>query len=447
MNFKNIKKILVLNFALLAFGSTLALSTSAEAAVKIQQWQTPSGTEVYFVEDHDLPIVDVSVNFAAGSARDTAEKSGLAGITRYLMTLGAAGLTDEAIASKMADVGAILGGNFDADRASFKLRTLSSEREQTQALDIFTKVLQKPDFPDAVLSREKARIIAGLQESATQPESISSKAFMTALYGSHPYSLDDSGEVDTVSKIKREDLQAFYNRYYGAKGAVIAMIGDLTREQANKIADDIASGMPQAAEAPPIAAVTLPTKPIEQRIAHPASQSHILLGYPGVKRVDPDLFPLYVGNYILGGGGFVSRLTEEVREKRGLVYSVYSYFMPMAELGPFQIGLQTKKDQADAALKLVRETLDKFMKDGVTETELKAAKANIIGGFPMRIDSNSKILDYLAVIGFYKLPLNYLDEYNKKVASVTTAQIKDAFNRRIKPENFVTIVVGDPNAK
>lgn len=447
MNFKNIKKILVLNFALLAFGSTLALSTSAEAAVKIQQWQTPSGTEVYFVEDHDLPIVDVSVNFAAGSARDTAEKSGLAGITRYLMTLGAAGLTDEAIASKMADVGAILGGNFDADRASFKLRTLSSEREQTQALDIFTKVLQKPDFPDAVLSREKARIIAGLQESATQPESISSKAFMTALYGSHPYSLDDSGEVDTVSKIKSEDLQAFYNRYYGAKGAVIAMIGDLTREQANKITDDIDSGMPQAAEAPPIAAVTLPTKPIEQRIAHPASQSHILLGYPGVKRVDPDLFPLYVGNYILGGGGFVSRLTEEVREKRGLVYSVYSYFMPMAELGPFQIGLQTKKDQADAALKLVRETLDKFMKDGVTETELKAAKANIIGGFPMRIDSNSKILDYLAVIGFYKLPLNYLDEYNKKVASVTTAQIKDAFNRRIKPENFVTIVVGDPNAK
>lgn len=447
MNFKNIKKILALNFVLLAFGSTLVLSTSAEAAVKIQQWQTPSGTEVYFVEDHDLPIVDVSVNFAAGSARDTVEKSGLAGITRYLMTLGAAGLTDEAIASKMADVGAILGGNFDADRASFKLRTLSSEREQTQALDIFTKILQKPDFPDAVLSREKARIIAGLQESATQPESISSKAFMTALYGSHPYSLDDSGEVDTVSKIKREDLQAFYNRYYGAKGAVIAMIGDLTREQANKIADDIASGMPQVAEAPSIAAVTLPTKPIEQRIAHPASQSHILLGYPGVKRVDQDLFPLYVGNYILGGGGFVSRLTEEVREKRGLVYSVYSYFMPMAELGPFQIGLQTKKDQADAALKLVRETLDKFMKDGVTETELKAAKANIIGGFPMRIDSNSKILDYLAVIGFYKLPLNYLDEYNKKVASVTTAQIKDAFNRRIKPENFVTIVVGDPNAK
>ena len=433
MNFRNIVFILVL----------ITFNTAANAAVKIQQWQTTSGSEVYFVENHDLPIVDLSVNFAAGSARDTAEKSGLAGVTRYMMTLGAAGMSDEVIANKMADIGAILGGDFDSDRASFKLRTLSSAREQAIALDVFNKVLQKPDFPEAVLTREKARIISGLQESATQPESISSKAFMKALYGAHPYSLEESGEVDTVGKLSREDLLTFYGNHYGAKGAVIAMIGDLTREQANKIAENISSGLPKSVEITPIPAVTYPKQAIEQRIVHPASQSHILLGYPGIKRGDPDLFPLYVGNYILGGGGFVSRLTEEVREKRGLVYSVYSYFMPMADLGPFQIGLQTKKDQADDALKLVRETLNKFLKDGVTEKELKAAKDNIIGGFPMRIDSNGKILDYLSVIGFYKLPLSYLDNYNAKVASVTTAQIKEAFNRRLKAENFVTIIVGD----
>lgn len=436
------KKIQIL---ILVVSSLVAFSSNA--AVKIQQWQTSAGAEVYFVENHDLPIVDLSVNFAAGSARDSAEKSGLAGITRYLMALGAAGMSDEVIANKMADIGAVLGGDFDVDRAAFKLRTLSSPREQSQALEIFTKVLQKPDFPEAVLSREKARIISGLQESATQPESMSSKAFMTAMYGKHPYALDDSGEVETVSNIKRDDLLDFYNKHYGAKGAVIAVIGDLTRDQANTIAENISNGMPKTADVGPIAKVEYPTAPVELRIAHPASQSHILLGYPGIKRGDPDLFPLYVGNYILGGGGFVSRLTEEVREKRGLVYSVYSYFMPMAELGPFQIGLQTKKDQANAALKLVHETLDKFLKNGVTEKELIAAKANIIGGFPMRIDSNGKILDYLSVIGFYKLPLNYLDEYNKKVASVTTAQIKEAFNRRLKPENFVTVIVGDPDAK
>jgi len=424
----------------------LMMSLSAEAGVKIQQWQTATGAEVYFVENHDLPIVDLSVNFSAGSVRDTAEKSGLAGVTRYLMALGAAGMSDEVIANKMADIGAILGGEFNSDRATFKLRTLSNAREQTQALDVFVKVLQKPDFPQAVLDREKARIIAGLQESATQPESIANNAFMAALYGKHPYSLDESGEVETISKINREDLQAFYAKHYGAKGSVIAMMGDLTREQANQIAENISGNLPKASSLEPIASVTLPTQAIEQRIAHPASQSHILLGYPGIKRGDADLFPLYVGNYILGGGGFVSRLTEEVREKRGLVYSVYSYFMPMAELGPFQIGLQTKKEQADVALKLVRETLDKFLKDGVTEKELTAAKANIIGGFPMRIDSNAKILDYLAMIGFYHLPLNYLDEYNGNVDKVTVAQIKETFNRRLKPENFVTIVVGDPKA-
>ncbi|MFM2434093.1 MAG: hypothetical protein RL063_72 [Pseudomonadota bacterium] len=438
MSLKMIQKTLVLSFAM------LMMSLSAEAGVKIQQWQTATGAEVYFVENHDLPIVDLSVNFSAGSVRDTAEKSGLAGVTRYLMALGAAGMSDEVIANEMADIGAILGGEFNSDRATFKLRTLSNAREQTQALDVFVKVLQKPDFPQAVLDREKARIIAGLQESATQPESIANNAFMAALYGKHPYSLDESGEVETISKINREDLQAFYAKHYGAKGSVIAMMGDLTREQANRIAENISGNLPKASSLEPIASVTLPTQAIEQRIAHPASQSHILLGYPGIKRGDADLFPLYVGNYILGGGGFVSRLTEEVREKRGLVYSVYSYFMPMAELGPFQIGLQTKKEQADVALKLVRETLDKFLKDGVTEKELTAAKANIIGGFPMRIDSNAKILDYLAMIGFYHLPLNYLDEYNGNVDKVTAAQIKETFNRRLKPENFVTIVVGDP---
>jgi zinc protease len=425
----------------------LISALSAQAAVNIQHWQTSSGAEVYFVENHDLPIVDLSVNFAAGSARDTAEKSGLAGITRYMMTLGAAGMSDEVIANKLADIGAVLGGEFDGDRAALKLRTLSSEREQKQALDVFGKILQKPDFPASVLVREKARIISGLEESATQPEGMVNKAFMTALYGSHPYSLDESGEIATVAKLSVADLQAFYQQHYRANGAVIAMMGDLSRAQAEAIAESMVSGLPKGPANPAIAQVTYPNAPVTQRIAHPASQSHILLGYPGIKRGDPDLFPLYLGNYVLGGGGFVSRLTEEVREKRGLVYSVYSYFMPMAEVGTFQIGLQTKKEQADEALKIVRATLTEFLAKGVTDAELKAAKANVIGGFPMRIDSNSKILDYLAVIGFYKLPLNYLDEYNSKVAAVTAAQIKDAFNRRLKPENFVTVIVGAPNTQ
>ena len=413
---------------------------NANAAVKINHWQTASGSEVYFVENHDLPIIDLAVNFPAGSARDSKATSGVAGVTRYMMTLGAAGMNEEVISNKFADIGAILSGELDVDRAAFKLRTLSSE--QAKALETFNQILHKPDFPQAVLDREKVRIIAGINESATMPESISSKAFMKALYGAHPYSLDESGEVDTITAMKRDDLVAFYNQYYSAKSAVIALIGDMTEAQAHTIADNVAAGLPQGVAVTKIAEVALPTAANVQSINHPATQAHILLGYPGIKRGDADYFPLYVGNYILGGGGFVSRLTEEVREKRGLVYSVYSYFMPMAELGPFQIGLQTKKDQAGAALKVVNETVAKYIQGGPTEKELKAAKDNIIGGFPMRIDSNGKILDYLSVIGFYKLPMTYLDDFNKEIAKVTTKQIKEAFSRRVKPQDFVSVTVG-----
>lgn len=412
----------------------------ANAAVKINHWQTSSGSDVYFVENHDLPIIDMAVNFPAGSARDTKPTSGVAGVTKYMMTLGADGMNEEVITNKFADIGAILGGELDADRASFKLRTLTSE--QAKAFETFNKILHKPDFPQAVLDREKMRIIAGINEAATQPEAISDKAFKQALYGTHPYSLDESGEVDTIATMKRDDLMAFYKQFYTAKSATIALIGDMTEAQARVIAETTSVGLPQGSAIAKLPEVTLPTAANVQKINHPASQAHILLGYLGIKRGDADYFPLYVGNYILGGGGFVSRLTEEVREKRGLVYSVYSYFVPMAELGAFQIGLQTKKEQAAEALKLVNETVATFIKNGVTEPELKAAKDNIIGGFPMRIDSNGKILDYLSVIGFYKLPMTYLDDFNQKVAAVTTVQIKQAFQHRIKQQDFVMVTVG-----
>jgi zinc protease len=427
-------------FQFLIILMTGLVTFSSHAAVKIEHWQTTSGSRVYFVENHDLPILDMSVGFPAGSARNASETAGLAGVTLHMMSLGAAGMNEEEITNAFADIGAEKGGSLDADQASFSLRTLTSEKDK--ALTVFNKILHQPDFPQAVLAREKARIIAGLQEDETQPESIVNKAFMQALYGKHPYGLPDSGEVNTIEAIKREDLQAFYQQYYSAKSSVIALIGDVTKAEAREIAEKVSAGLPQTAAVGALPKVSLPTAANKQEIAHPASQAHILLGYPGITRGDADYFPLYVGNYILGGGGFVSRLTEEVREKRGLVYSVYSYFIPMAEQGPFQVGLQTKKEQADEALKVVNETLANFMKNGVTAQELQAAKSNITGGFPMRLDSNREILGYLSMIGFYGLPLTYLDDFNQEVNKVTAAQIKDAFTRRLKVDHFVSVIVG-----
>ena len=427
-------------FKHLFVAAAFAFSLQAQAAVKIEHWQTSTGAGVYFVENHDLPIVDISIDFAAGSARDSEARAGLSAITRHMMTTGAGGMSEEEISRRLADIGAVLGGEQDMDRAGFKLRTLSKSPERERALEIFGKIVQQPDFPEAILQREKTRIIANLKEAATKPDSISSKAFMKAVYGSHPYGFESAPE--TIEAIQREDLEQFYRTHYSAGNAVIALIGDMSREQAQAIAEQLTAALPKSPLPPALPAVELPQQAQEQRIAHPASQSHILVGYPGVRRGDPDYFPLYVGNYILGGGGFVSRLTSEVREKRGLVYSVYSYFMPMAVEGPFQIGLQTKKEQGEEALKVVRDTLQRFMEKGVTEDELKAAKQNLIGGFPLRLDSNAKILDYLAVIGFYKLPLSYLEDFNKEVEKVTAAQIKEAFNRRIHPDHMVTVVVG-----
>ncbi|MDO9102453.1 MAG: pitrilysin family protein [Candidatus Nitrotoga sp.] len=420
---------------------------SALATPHIQHWSSPSGARVYFVENHDLPMLDLTVTFAAGSSFDATEKSGLAGLAHRMLDLGAEGLSEDDIARNMADIGAQFGKNFDADRAGISLRTLSSTAERVQALDILARVLQHPLFKEDVLAREKIRLIADLKEDETKPERIAEKAFGKAVFGTHPYGLPSAGEVATVENIQRTDIEAFYRTHYLAKTAVVAIMGDVTRAEAEAIAQNLTAQLPQGVETAQVAPVTMQIKANEQRIIHPATQSHILMGAPGLARKDPDYFALYVGNHILGGGGFVSRLMHEIREKRGLAYSVYSYFIPMKLPGAYQIGLQTKKNQADEALRLVRATLREFIDKGVTKKELQASKQNIIGGFPLRIDSNKKIVDYLSVIGFYELPLTYLDDFVGNVDKVTIAQIRAAFERRVNPDAMATVIVGAPETQ
>ena len=411
------------------------------ASLPIQNWQTSSGTRVYFVENHDLPILDISVEFAAGSGMDTENKSGCANLVQHLLSLGAGGLTEDEIATTLADVGAQLKSHFDRDRAGITLRTLSSERERKQALDILARIIQYPQFPQDALQREKARIIAGIKEASTKPDYIAEHQLMKMLYGDHPYGFSELGEIETLNGLQQEDLLTFYRSHYVANNAVIAIIGDITRDEAAEIAESLTRKLPSNQQSKEIPAVILPKGEVK-RIPHPATQSHIQLAYPGLRRDDPDYFPLLVGNHILGGGGFVSRLMEEVRQQRGLAYSVFSFFTPYKEQGPFQIGLQTKKEQSEEAFALTRKILKDFIASGPTEEELIAAKQNIIGGFPLRIDSNSKILGFLSMIGFYQLPLNYLTHYLTAVEVVTVEQIRQAFQRRIQPDAMVGIIVG-----
>lgn len=436
-----------IKFLALAAAWSLSLATIVHAGPNIQQWQSPSGAQVYFVENHDLPMLDASVNFYAGSGFDTADKPGLAAMTYAMLTHGSEGMNEDELARRLADIGAQLGGGFDADRANIAIRTLSSKAERNEALAVMSRLLQRPLFPEAILAREKSRLIAGLKEAETKPESIVDKEFNKAVFGAHPYGLPASGEIAHVEKLQGRDLYAFYSAHYSAKSAVVALMGDITRAEAEDIAQNLSAQLPPGGAGTEVAQVVKQSSSSTLRIPHPASQSHILMGAPGVARNDADYFPLYVGNYILGGGGFVSRLMQEVREKRGMAYSVYSYFLPMQQPGAFKIGLQTKKEQADEALRIVQATLNDFIEKGVTEKELVAAKQNIINGFPLRIDSNKKILDYLGAIGFYHLPLTYLDDFSDKVDKVTVAEIRAAFKRKLDTTLLATVIVGAPEEK
>ncbi len=432
------------NVLKLAIAALCVATTQAFATPHIQTWQSASGAKVLLVEDHDIAMLDVAVSVPAGSRFDRAPKSGVAALTHHLLDLGSEGLSEDDTARGMADLGAQLGGSFDQDRASIALRTLSEPSVRSKALAMMAQVLQHPVYAEDILVREKARVIAGLKEAETKPENIADKAFQKAVFGAHPYALSVSGEVDTVAAISTQDLQNFYRNHYNARRAVVAMMGDVTRAQAEAIAQQLTADLPQSDELLSLPEVSKTIAASEQRISHPATQSHILIGAPGMSRSDPDYFALYVGNYILGGGGFVSRLMNEVREQRGLAYSVYSYFMPLKQTGAFQIGLQTKKEQADDALILVRKTLADFVAKGPTEKELRAAQQNIVGGFPLRIDSNRKILDYLSIIGFYDLQLSYLDDFSAQVDKVTVPQIRAAFQRHIDPQHMATVIVGAP---
>ena len=284
--------------------------------------------------------------------------------------------------------------------------------------------------------------LAALRQQQQSPGSVAGLAMYRELYGEHPYAHNSLGDRETVNALTRAQLLAFYRRYYQAKNAVIAIVGDLDRGQAETLSGGLLGCSNDCARAAPLPAPPALQQALDRRINFPASQNHIRLATIGMARGDPDYFTLYVGNYILGGGGLVSILSEEIREKRGLSYSVYSYFSPLRVAGPFVLGLQTAADNRDEALRVLRETLSRFVSEGPTSEELEAARLNLSGGFPLRIASNSQMVGYLMVIGFYDLPLDYLDRWVGRVEAVTVEDVRDAFRRRVQPDKMATIVVG-----
>lgn len=443
MRIKLPTRIFRLHVGLLALALILcgAPIQSAFAMPPIQHWETKNGARVYYVPAPELPMVDLRVVFNAGSARDGGQP-GLAALTSGLLDQGAGGANADRIAEKFDSVGASVSTGSKRDMAWVDVRTLTNPPLFETAMTTLTDVLTKPDFNRDDLERERQRMLVALQFKKQKPGSVADEAFYKAVYPDHPYGTPPDGTKESVTAISRDDIKAFYKQYFVAKNAVVGIVGAVDRAEAEKLVERLTSKLPAGEAAKPLPPVPALKKPAEIVMPFPSSQVHVVMGQPGMSRTDPDYFALYVGNYILGGGGLVSLLSNEIREERGLSYSVYSYFLPMAQKGPFELGFQTKAVQADEAVSVSRATLERFLEEGPTREELIAAKKHITGGYPLRIDSNSKILEYLGVIGFYKLPLDYLERFNARIEAVTREQVRDAFQRHINADRFVTVRVG-----
>ena len=444
-------------YALLTWATALFVSQNATAGIPVVQWTQSSGARIFLVESPAIAMVDVKLDFDAGARRDTVGKIGLASVTastasQGIQARGAEPALDEnALGEAWADLGASFNASASSDRMSFSLRSLTYPDLLPKAVALAARQLGEPSFPQHVWQRDRQRMIASIKEANTRPATVAGRAFAASVYGGHPY----GNEVTEASlaNISIPDMQSLYARVVRPCRAVVTIVGAVTRPQADALVSQLLSRLPSTSSSasanssdcaafPAVAEVPPLTQSKDERLPFESAQAHVLIGQPGFKRDDPDFFALTVGNYILGGGGFVSRLSTEVREKRGLSYSVYSYFAPALHAGAFTIGLQTRPDQANQAVQVSRGVLAKFVAEGPTQVELKAAKDNLIGGFALRIDSNAKLLDNVANIAWNNLALDYLDTWTQQVDKVTLADIKAAFARKLQPQRMVTVVVG-----
>ncbi|MCB1824704.1 MAG: insulinase family protein [Candidatus Competibacteraceae bacterium] len=419
----------------------LCVSSLAQAIPEIQNWRTTNGVPVYFIAARELPMVDAQILFGAGSVRD-GERPGLAKLTNGLLEEGAGDWSADTIADRLDQVGARLATSSRRDLAAVALRSLTDPRYLQPAVATVARLLKEPSFaPDAV-ERVRQQMLTALQERAQSPGAIAQDAFFKALYGDHPYGSPPDGTPASLNAITRADIQAFHRRYYTAANAVVAIVGDLDRPAAEQLANALVGGLPKGEPVPPPPPVLALATGQTIRIPHPSSQSHILIGQLGVSRADPDYYALYLGNHVLGGNGLVSQLSQEIREQRGLAYGAYSAFSPMRQTGPFLINLQTRNDQADTALQVAQTTLRQFSADGPDPQLLEEARRNITGGFALNLAGNGKLVNYLGLIAFHGLPLDYLQTFIDTMNGISLEQVKTAWQRHIQPDRQIVVIVG-----
>jgi len=425
--------------AVILFTVYCLLSTDADA-LDIRRTVLPNGLTVLHVERHNLPIVMITLLVKASPLDETPDKAGLANLTAELLTEGTKKRKATDISEEIEFIGASLGASADSDYTLITLSVLKKDIEK--GFGLFSDIALNPTFPEEEIKRNKDLIKGSLKQSEEDPSFVASKAFKKAVYGELPYGRLVMGSVETIDAIRKEDILRFHSELYRPNNALLSVVGDLTGDELNSLISRFLSEW-KSGEIPKRPSLLAPAKKREMiLIDRDLTQANIILGHGGVSRGNPDYYAVSVMNYILGGGGFSSRLMQTVRDEMGLAYDIHSFFAPYKEGGLFEIVAQTKNESANTVITVIHEQMNRIQKGQVTDQELGDAKAYLTGSFPRRLDTNRKIADFLAVVEFYGLGLDYVEKYPLYIKSVTKDDVSRVARKYLDPVDLVTVVVG-----
>jgi len=418
-----------------------SMMPAAEAVPQIQEARLANGLRVLLMEAHNIPMVAMQLSLPSGSRFDAPGKGGSAGLMAAMLTDHTALHDDKAWADWLDSEAVQLGGGAGQDEMQLSLMVL--KESLAPGLDAMAEALLQPGWNEKRFAILKEDSVAAAKKEQEEPGTRAAEAVAKLLFGDHPYGHRSSGSMESLQRISLEDLQALYRAQVRPAGAVLAVSGDITLKELLPLWEARLAGW-QGSPKQGLFDIA-PAEPVAGKqvdIELPTTQTMVQLTRLGIARSDKEFFPLFVLNHLLGGGGFASRLMEEVREKRGLVYGIYSYFVPLAMPGPFVVSLQTRADQAGQAESVVRDVLSGLAAGGITEQELKAGKDNLIGSFAQRIDSNRERVGLMAMIGLYDLPLDYLSTWAEKVQAVSLKQVQQQAARFLNPEQWNRVRVG-----
>jgi zinc protease len=427
---------------IVVLGVNLAANVGPAGAISIQRVVSEQGIEAWLVEDRSVPVLAVRFAFRGGAALDAKGKEGLADMVSSLLDEGAGPLDSQAFQGRLEDQSISLGFMTGLDNFGGSLRTLSANR--AAAFDLLRLALTRPRFDAEPMERIRAQILSHLARSAEQPRSIASRTWYKAAFPDHPYGRPAEGTPESVKRITARDLKDFVTRRLGRDNLMISVVGDISAKELAPLLDLTFGGLPARAQPFTVAEVA-PTAAGEMFVIEKnIPQSVVLFGHSGIKRNDPDYYAAYVMIRILGGGGFTSRLTEEIREKRGLAYSVYSYLSALDRAGLIMGGVATANDRVAKSVELIRAEWAKMMAKGVTYEELADAKTYLTGSFFTRLNSTRRIASVLLSVQLDRLGIDYLERRNALIEAVGMNDIKRVAKRLLDPAKLTFVVVGTP---